>query len=301
MTSTRWWRPLAALAAGLLLVTGCSGTGTGNGLTPLPGSSTATSVPSATGLPRPAHVVIVVFENKAEHQVLGSGDAPYLTSLAQSGARFTDSHGVAYPSQPNYLALFSGSTQGVTDDSCPQDLGDRPNLAEQLVRAGYTFAGYSESMPAAGFTGCTDAERLYARKHNPWVDFSNVSASSNLPLSALPEDLSKLPTLSFVIPNLCNDMHNCAVAEGDRWAREHLAPYVTWAAAHDGLLIVTFDEDDRSSGNRIPTFFVGPMVKAGSFSQPVNHYNVLRTIEDMYGLEPLGEARGAAALAGWAR
>jgi acid phosphatase len=244
--------------------------------------------------------VVVVFENKAEQQVLGSGDAPYLTSLAASGARFTNSHGVAHPSQPNYLALFSGSVHGVTDDSCPQRLGDQPNLAQQLQQAGFSFAGYSEGLPMAGYTGCTAPAGTYARKHNPWVDFANVPAASNLPFTDFPTDLSRLPTVSFVVPNLCHDMHDCDVATGDHWAREHLAPYVTWARAHDSLLVVTFDEDEGSRTNRIPTFLVGPMVKRTTVPQRITHYNVLRTIEDLYGLEPLGGAGGVAPLTGWA-
>jgi acid phosphatase len=310
MRSTRLCVVLTAVAAGLLLLSGC---GAGQGPTPPPqrpltGNSTTEAsgssrpaAPKASGPSRPAHVVVVIFENKAEQQVIGSGDAPYLTSLAASGAQFTDSHGVAHPSQPNYLALFSGSTQGVTDDSCPQRLGDRPNLAQQLERAGFSFAGYSEGMSKVGYTGCTDPAGTYARKHNPWVDFANVPATSNRPFTDFPTDLSRLPTVSFVVPSLCHDMHDCDVATGDRWARDHLAPYVSWARTHNSLLVVTFDEDDGTRTNRIPTFLVGPMVKAATLSQPINHYNLLRTIEGLYGLEPLGEARGAAALTGWAR
>lgn len=300
------------LAAGLLLA-GCSG---GSGPTsagpppdrPASHSASAGSQPtgsvtasprSSSGLPRPAHVVVVVFENKAAHQVLGSGHAPYLNSLAASGARFTNSHGVTHPSQPNYLALFSGSTQGVTDDSCPQELGDRPNLGEQLDRAGFTFTGYSEALPTAGYTGCTAGE--YARRHNPWVNFTNVPATSNLPFSDFPADLSQLPTVSFVIPDLCHDMHDCDVATGDQWARQHLAPYVSWARTHDSLLIVTFDEDEGTSTNQIPTFLVGPMVRRTTIPQRITHDNVLRTLEDLYGLAPLGKARDAAPLAGWVR
>lgn len=244
--------------------------------------------------------MVVIFENKAEQQVLGSAAAPYLTSLAASGAQFTNSHGVGHPSQPNYLALFSGSTQGVTDDSCPQQLGDRPNLGQQLQQAGFSFGGYSEGLPTTGYTGCTDPAGTYARKHNPWVDFKNVPATSNRPFSDFPSDPSRLPTVSFVVPNLCHDMHDCDVATGDRWARDHLAPYVTWARTHDSLLVVTFDEDDGTDTNRIATFLVGPMVKTTTVSQRIDHYNVLRTIEDLYGLEPLGGARAAAPLTGWA-
>jgi acid phosphatase len=96
-------------------------------------------------------------------------------------------------------------------------------------------------------------------------------------------------------------MHDCDVATGDSWARDHLAPYVTWARTHDSLLVVTFDEDDGTPTNRIATFLVGPMVKSVTLSQPVNHYNLLRTIGDLYGLEPLGAARTTAPLRGWSR
>jgi acid phosphatase len=104
--------------------------------------------------------------------------------------------------------------------------------------------------------------------------------------------------VSFVVPNLCHDMHDCGVATGDGWAKAHLPAYVDWARAHNGLLVVTFDEDEASSGNPIATFLVGPMVKAGTSGQRIDHYSVLRTIEDMYGLPPIGSAAGARPITG---
>jgi acid phosphatase len=253
-----------------------------------------TSAPAA-GLPTPQHVVVVVFENHAFDSVLGAPDAPYLTDLAGSGTTLTDSHGVRHPSQPNYLALFSGSTQGVVSDKCPLSF-TAPNLAAQLQAAGRTFAGYSEDLPAAGSTVCSAGS--YARKHNPWVDFPALPAAVNQPLSALPTDFATLPTVSFVIPNLCSDMHDCPVATGDAWARAHLAGYVSWARTHDSLLVVTFDEDDNTFANHIATFLVGPMVRVGTSAQHTDHYRVLRTIEAMYGLQPLGEAAATTPLTG---
>jgi acid phosphatase len=244
-------------------------------------------VAAPEGLPTPAHVLVVVFENEDAEAVVGAREAPYLTSLAASGATFTDAHGVTHPSQPNYLALFAGSTLGVTDDSCPQSF-DAPNLAGQLLDAGRTFVGYSEGLPAAGDASCKVG--LYARKHNPWVDFPALPAEVNQPYSALPSDLADLPTVAVVVPNLCNDMHNCGVAAGDAWAKGHLPAYVDWARTHDSLLIVTFDENSGTRGNLIPTFFVGPMVTPGQTAQRIDHYTVLRTLEDMYGLPPLGRA-----------
>ena len=292
-------RSLAAVAVVTVVavVTGCSPSGPAT--SDAPTSSPATTAAVAGGrLPVPEHVMVVIFENEDADQIVGGPDAPYLTSLARSGATLTDAHGVAHPSQPNYLALFSGSTQGVTDDSCPLTFTG-PNLAGRLEQAGRSFAGYSEDLPSTGFTGCRAGG--YARKHAPWVDFPDVPDSVNQPYSALPADFAALPTVSFVVPNLCNDMHDCGVAAGDRWAKQHLPAYTAWAQQNDSLLVVTFDEDDGTSANHIATILVGPMVAAGTSDQRVDHYSLLRTLEDMYGLPPLGQSAGAAAFTGvWA-
>ena len=292
---------MSGCVAGVLLLTGCSsgggadaasGTGSGAPSSTSPSAPTeAAAAPSsgvASGLPAPDHVMVVVFENK-DASAISASDAPYLTSLAKQGAALTSSHGVAHPSQPNYLALFSGSTQGITNDSCPHTFSGQ-SLGSQLLAAGRTFAGYSEDMPSAGYTGCRSGD--YARKHNPWVDFSSLPASVNQPLTALPNDHSKLPTVSFVIPNLCSDMHDCSVRTGDSWARDHHDGYVSWAESHNSLLIVTFDEDEGSQENGIATFLVGPMVRPGTSDQGVDHYGMLRTLEAMYALAPLGKAAG---------
>ena len=119
---------------------------------------------STPQLPRPDHIVMVIEENHSYSQIIESPDAPYINSLAAEGAVFTQSFGVTYPSQPNYLALFSGSTQGITDNSCPHTF-TTPNLGHALLEAGLTFAGYSENLPSVGSLICSVG--LYARKHNP--------------------------------------------------------------------------------------------------------------------------------------
>lgn len=234
-------------------------------------------------------------ENKAFSQVIGSAQAPYINRLADEGASFTNWHGVTHPSQPNYLAMFSGSTYGVTSDDCPQSL-DGPNLGRQLLDAGRTFAGYSEAMPSTGFTGCSAGG--YARKHNPWADFGNLPASVNRTYGAFPTDFDRLPTVSFVIPDLCDDMHDCDVSTGDAWLHAHMAAYVNWARAHDSLMVLTWDEDDGSTGNRIPTVLVGQVVRPGTYGQLATHYTLLRTLEDMYGLPQSGAAARTAPLTG---
>jgi hypothetical protein len=280
----------------LAVLTACSPGGPSPVATGSAPSSATPTDGAPEAVPTPDHVMVVIFENEDAQNIVGSSDAPYLTSLAESGATMTDAHGETHPSQPNYLALFSGSTQGVVDDSCPLTFS-APNLAAQLQAAGRTFVGYSEDLPNAGYTGCNAGD--YARKHNPWVDFRDLPASVNQPYSALPADFAGLPTVSFVVPNLCNDMHDCGVATGDTWARAHLSGYVSWAQEHNSLLLVTFDEDNGSSANHIATFLTGAMVTAGATSdQRIDHYSLLRTLEDMYGLAPLGQAADAAPLTG---
>jgi hypothetical protein len=236
-----------------------------------------------------------MLENKNEADVLREG--PYLASLAASGATLIDMHAETHPSQPNYLALFSGDTQGVTDDRCPLTF-DAPNLATELAGVGYSFAGYSEDLPAMGYPGCRVGG--YARKHSPWTDFSTVSPAANQPLSALPADYASLPTVAFVIPNLCHDMHDCSIAMGDAWLRQNIDGYARWARTHNSLLIVTFDESEsnRDRDNHIATLAVGQRVPVGPIPQRSDHYGLLRTLEDFYGLPPLGHSGQAEAIAG---
>jgi phosphatidylinositol-3-phosphatase len=290
-----------AIAAVVAAVTACAAPQLASAPAPLsppaPTATTASPTPLPSAKPRPDHVLVVVLENKANTQVEGNPAAPYLNGLLASSAVMTASRAVAHPSEPNYLALFSGSPHGVTDDRCPLSLGQAPNLGQQLLDAGLTFAGYSEDLPSVGFTGCSSANS-YAAKHSPWVHFGNLPAAANQPATALPADYAQLPTVSFLIPNLCHDMHDCSVATGDAWARDHLDGYVRWAREHNSVLLITFDEDDNHSDNRILTFFTGGPIKAGRYEQPVDHYGVLATLEDWYGLSRLGQAATAAPITG---
>ncbi len=255
----------------------------------------ASAAPAA--LPRPDHVLVVVMENKDTGEIIGSGAAPYLNTLARSGANFTDAHAETHPSQPNYLALFSGSTQGVSGDGCDLSF-DAPNLGSALIAAGRTFVGYSEGLPRAGSAACTAGR--YARKHSPWVNFTNLpGATTNLPASALGTDWDRLPTVAFLTPDLCHDMHDCPVAAGDAWAKDTLGSYLDWANTHNALLVLTFDEsENRTRGNPIATILAGPMVAPGTYSGRIDHYALLRTIEDMYGLTPLGKSADAEPVTG---
>lgn len=244
-------------------------------------SSLATSPAIAPGAPRPDHVVVVVMENHSAADISGNGQAPYINALAARGALFTRSFAVAHPSEPNYLALFSGSTQGVTSDACPLSLTGT-NLAAELAQAGGTFAGYSEGLPAVGDPVCSSG--TYARKHAPWVNFPSLPTTVHQPFTAFPSDFAALPTVSFVIPDLDHDMHDGSVATGDTWLAEQLGPYATWAQGHNSMLVLTFDEDDRSRDNQITTIIVGAHVRAGRYDEHLDHYRLLATLKALAGL-----------------
>ncbi|MEO7260816.1 MAG: alkaline phosphatase family protein [Jatrophihabitantaceae bacterium] len=262
-------------------------------------ASTSVSTPNAASSPAAVpqfdHIVVVVEENHAYTDIIGRASAPFLNSLAERGALLTQSYAITYPSQPNYLAMFSGSTQGLTSNSCPHSYTG-PNLASALLAAGRTFTGYSEDLPAVGFTGCSSGD--YVRKHNPWVNFTNLPDSVNQPMTAFPRNFSQLPTVAFVIPNLANDMHDGSVAQGDRWLQAHLGEYADWSTTHNSLLIVTADEDDKDHGNRIATIIAGAHVKPGRHSVRIDHYGLLATLLANYQLAPFGAAAQAAPLTG---
>jgi len=253
-------------------------------------------------LPRPDHIVIVVEEDHSYDQILGDpvathtmwpwvapelmAEAPYIRGLAGNGASFTRAHSVGNPSGLTYQALFSGLTPTAHDRPWLHPY-QSPNLASELISAGLSFAGYSESLPRVGYVGGDVGD--YKRAHNPWVNFANVPVADNLPFSKFPADYNKLPTVSFVVPNLQDNMHSSTVQEADNWLADHLSGYARWASSHNSLLIVTWDES-HTSGGSIPTIFYGPMVEQGNYADRISQTNILRTVEDMYGLAPTGTA-----------
>lgn len=268
-------------------------------------------------VPKYDHVVIVMDENKDYSQIIGSADAPYINSLASQGANFTKFYAEEHHSEGNYLWLFSGDRQGLDfNDSPPATQLTTPNLGAALVSHGYTFTGYAENLPAVGST-VTTAAGGYARKHNPYVDWQAVSdaapganqllSTTNQPFTAFPTNYANLPTVSWVVPNLNNDMHDGTVAQGDAWLQTNLGAYVTWAKTHNSLLIFTMDENSQgtagmtdpansSNANQICTIMVGANIIPGSYAESVGitHVNILRSLETMYGLPTEGAQATAA-------
>jgi hypothetical protein len=245
--------------------------------------------------PVPDHIVIAIFENHAYSQIIGSAAAPYINALASDpySAVFIQSYAIEHPSQPNYLDLYSGCNQGVINNDFPAvNPFTTANLGRQLIDAGKTFTTYSEDLPNVGFNGVSSGH--YVRKHNPAANWmgtatNQIPETTNQPFSAFPStDFASLPTVCFVVPNQSNNMHDgtdpSRITNGDTWLYNNLNGYIEWTRTNNSLFILTFDEDDNLNGNQITTIFTGKMVAAGEYTETINHYTILRTIEDMYGL-----------------
>ncbi len=261
---------------------------------------TAFSVNAQSAVPRPDHVVILVMENHGYEDIIGNAAAPYINTLANENASLTQSYALSHPSQPNYLMLFSGSNQGVTDDNVPAGIPwSVPNLGSALIQQGFTFKAYSDGLPSVGFTGTTSG--AYRKKHAPWTNWqgtgtNHIPSSKHRPFTDFPTNFSSLPDVSFVIPDQNNDMHDGTIQQGDAWIQTNLGAYITWAKTNNSLFILTFDEDDGDNLNHITTIFAGEMVQSGTYSIAHNHYDMLRTLEDMYGLTYAGNSTTATAI-----
>lgn len=257
---------------------------------------------SLASVPRPDHVVICILENHSYNQIVGSTAAPYINSLVPESANLKEFYGLSHPSQPNYLMMFSGANQGETTDNLPSGTPwTTKNLGSSLLYTGYTFASYSEGLPSQGSTVGTSGS--YARKHCPWVNWqgtgtNQIPASCNKSMNDFPTNFSHLPDLSYVIPNQNNDMHNgsdpARITTGDSWVKTNLKAYIDWAKQNNSLLILTFDEDNFTPTNHIMCLFIGQMVQNGSYAaNTYNHYDLLRTLEDMFTLPHAGNAATA--------
>ncbi len=232
-----------------------------------------------TSVPHYDHVVVVVEENHTPAEI--QANAPYIDSLASGGALLTNYSAVSHPSEPNYFAMFAGDTKGISDDGT-YDFSGTPTLVTSLQAAGKTFTGYVESGSP--------------QKHNPWESFGQSSVEMGM--SNFPTDFSKLSAVSFVIPNLNDDMHDGSVAQGDAWLQRNIGAYADWAKANNSLLVVTTDEDDGSGNNNVLTTLDGAHIVPGTYSEHANHYSLLNTIAGAVGVSAPGNAANATPLSG---
>src|SRR4051812_35242547 len=234
-------------------------------------------------MPAYDHIVVVVEENHSFGEIIGNPQAPHINSLASGGALLRNYHAITHPSQPNYFTLYAGSTFGVTDSGI-YHLPD-PTLATVLQSAGRSFTGYIEpSSP---------------RRHNPWESFpegATVEKSfSTFPTAA---NFSSLPDVSFVVPDLNDDMHDGSIAAADAWLGNNIDAYAHWAVTHHSLLMVIWDEDDGSAGNQIAGILYGANINPGTYNTSYTHYDILASLAGSFALSAPNSGAPAAGLSG---
>jgi hypothetical protein len=288
----------AALLASLALLAAPAGCGQAS-----PGTVSLAS-PAEVAQPQGSRVIVVMLENAEYGEVIGSASAPYVNSLARRYGLMTQSYAIRHPSLPNYLALTSGSTQGVESD-CTDCSVSATNIVDQLERAGITWGAYLEDFPSPCFTGAQSG--AYAKKHNPFAYYADIVGSPKRcrrlkGFGALASDVraNGLPTYTWISPNLCDDGHDCGLATADRFLARTV-PALLRELGPQGFLVLQWDEGTSNAGccgvakgGHIATIAAGPQVRGGARSaSPIDQYGVLGSIEQALGLPALAGAADA--------
>jgi phosphatidylinositol-3-phosphatase len=242
------------------------------------------------------HVVWILMENKDYSSVLGPGSAPYINRLAHRYGLATDYSAISHPSLPNYIALTSGSDQGIGDDSDPSSHRlNVPSIFSQLP------GGASRSLEQGMPSNCSKGDSgEYAVRHNPETYYTNLGqdcSTYDVPFGAKP-DLSA--RFTFVTPNLINDMHDGSIGDGDRFLQTYVPALMATPQYRSGntAIFITWDENDGASGNRVPCIVISPFTHGVRDGTRYSHYSLLRTTEGVLGLPLLGNARSANSMVG---
>jgi phosphatidylinositol-3-phosphatase len=260
-------------------------------------TTTTTTTTTTGGGGRYTHVVWIVMENHSYSEIIGSSSAPYINSLAKTYGNATQMFAESHPSLPNYIAMTSGGTQGITDDNGPSAHPlSVPSIFSQL---GTGARSLEESMPS----NCDKSSSgNYAVKHNPEAYYTNLNgtcSTNDVPLGSTPDISAQF---TFITPNLCDDMHSntCSgssnvIAQGDAWLKGFIPKLLATSQYTSGstVIFLTWDEDNGSSGNHIPTLVISPTTKAVVSSTKFTHYSMLRTAEEILGLPRIGGAQTA--------
>ncbi len=234
-------------------------------------------------------VAVIVMENRAYGSVVGM---PYISTLATAATVLTDYHASGHPSLPNYLALTSGTTWGIADDGYhvlpEQDVGD------QLTAAGVPWRAYMEGMGS----DCRESAGRYAVKHDPFAYYGGRCPSSVVPFAQLGADLASTSPARFmwITPDLCDDMHDCSSGVGDAWLRRTVPSILASPAMSNGVLFITWDENDGGGSNQVLTLVLGSR-RPASPGSPYSHPSLLATVEDLLALPRLPATARVTAIA----
>ena len=271
-----------------------------------PNVAPVASSTSRTNVPHPTKALVIVAENHSERAALEQ--MPYLAGLADQFGRTTAYRAVTHPSLPNYLAVAGGSTFGVSDDEPPSShpIG-QTSVLDAVIAAGGAAKTYAEDMPEP----CAlESIGRYAVEHNPWAYFSSSTSRDNCERFDVPAgdpengvlrddvDAGALPTAGLLIPDMCNDGHDCPLSTVDEWLSRWLPVIMDGPdyRAGDLAVIVTFDEDDRTADNLVLTTVIAPTVSRVVADESLTHYTLIRYLDELGGATPLGEEATAASL-----
>lgn len=260
--------------------------------------SIAAAGPASAQLPPIDRVFIIAFENREISDVVGAPSAPYLNSLiAQYGVATNYTSG-QHPSLPNYMAVTGG--QPAFTINCNDCRTDGPSIADSIEASGRTWTAYMEGM--SGTCGTVD-EGLYAVRHNPFVHYSSIAnnparCSRIVPFGRFASDLSAgtLSNYVWITPDLCHDMHDCDISAGDAWLQSLVPSIVASPSFANAMLVIWWDEGttDVGGGGKMPLIVISPRTPRGTASAaPSGHYDVLRTIEELWNLPLLGQSASA--------
>lgn len=276
---------------------GGTGTGTGGGS----GSGSGTT-PQPDKRPKITKVLVIIEENHSLEQM--SKDMPYAFSLAKKYGYATNYTAITHPSLPNYLAISAGSTLGVTDDADPASHKlTQPSVFKQAIDNKKTAGVFADGM--TGNCALKNGGNKYLVRHNPWTYFANERsncAKYDRPASAFPGVVKagNLPTVGMLIPNACNDAHDCPLKTADNWFKLQMQTVFAgpdWKSGHLAV-VLTADEDDKKGPNTVLTVVMSPSVSAKKVDAHLTHYSLSRLLSEVSGSKPLGNAAGAKSLSG---
>jgi phospholipase C len=236
----------------------------------------------------PSHVFVIVMENRSYDQAI---TGHYISKLASEFSVATDYHGVSHPSLPNYLALTSGNTWGITDDGYHQLPAG--GLGTELTAAGISWRAYMEGMTA----GCFNSPYPYALKHNPFAYYGNGCPRQVVPFTKFTSDMKgNVPRFVWITPDLCHDGHDCSTTVADQWLSQTVPKILATSAwQQNGLLLITWDEGEDSA-NHVLTLVIHPHPAVHTSALAYNHYSLLATIEDRLIVARLGLADHVSAM-----
>lgn len=235
-------------------------------------------------------------ENHGYNQIVGSSAAPYINSLISQYGSATNFFAEGHPSLPNYIAMTSGSTQGITDDANPSA---HPLNVENIFHQ--LGSGQSQSLEESMPSNCYGSDFIdakYSAHHNPMAYYTNRGTDCqnyDIPLSSTP---SFTPKFTFVTPNQTDNMHSGTISQGDSFLQSFI-PKITSTTDYQAgktVVFVTWDEDEGSENNHVPTIIINPNgAHDASACQGTQYtlYSMLRFVEDNFGLPRIGNAASA--------